>query len=280
MELIGVDMTSAPGRRSPITAARGRLTGDRVEVGPVVECTFWAEYETLLAEPRPWVAAIGHPFGLPAATVSALGWPKEWEAYMARVDAHPDRATFRDAWSHTAVIDRARDKHQFDQDREVGAASPVNTQNPPVALMFYEGARRLAAADVDIHPCRPLPARDRVVAEGYPRLVARELIEDRPYKGGPPVRGHVTALTRAALLDALAGDACREAYGVTIEVGPEDRDRIEHDWSGDLIDAVLCLAQAAYAETREDGRYGVPADVDPDEGWIVDPSTAGGAPAV
>lgn len=281
MRLIGVDMTSTPGPRSPITAASGGLVGDRIQVDSVVELTSWADYEALLADPGPWVAAIDHPFGLPAATVAALTWPKEWDAYMARVDAHPNRAAFRDALVAHRRRRPAGDKYQFrEQDRRVGAASPVNTQNPPVALMFYEGARRLAAADVDIRPCRTRPGSDRVVVEGYPRLVARALVEDRPYKGGPPVDGHVTARTRAALLDALDSDACREEYGVTLAVDPKDRGRIEHDWSGDLIDAVLCLAQAAWAHSRRDDGYGVPATADPDDGWIVDPSTADGAHAV
>ena len=38
------------------------------------------------------------------------------------------------------------------------------------------------------------------------------------------------------------------------------------DASGDRLDAVLCLAQAAAASRRH--RYGVPDDVDPVEGWI------------
>jgi hypothetical protein len=39
------------------------------------------------------------------------------------------------------------------------------------------------------------------------------------------------------------------------------------DASGDRLDAVLCLVQAARAAQRP--RYGVPPDVDPVEGWIV-----------
>ena len=36
---------------------------------------------------------------------------------------------------------------------------------------------------------------------------------------------------------------------------------------GDRLDAVLCLVQAAWASTQP--RFGLPADVDPLEGWIV-----------
>lgn len=271
-----MDMTSAPGPRKPITAARGRLTRDRLRVERLVGWTSWAAYEGFLAEPGPWVAAVDHPFGLPRATVAALGWPAGWEAYIERVDAHPDLAAFRAALVAHRRERPPGDKYQFRaQDRALGAASPVNTQRPPVALMFYESARRLARAEVDVRPCRPRPGSDRVVLEGYPRLVADRLIgRRRRYKDGAAVEGHVTAAARAALLDALAGEVCREAYGVTVQVDEQDRGRIVHDWSGDLLDAVLCLAQAAWAHGRGDDGYGVPAWADPAEGWIVDPSTA------
>ena len=39
------------------------------------------------------------------------------------------------------------------------------------------------------------------------------------------------------------------------------------DGSGDLLDAVLCMMQAAWAEGQE--HWGLPPDIDPLEGWIV-----------
>lgn len=279
MRLIGVDMTSTPGPRSPITAASGGLVGDRIQVDSVVELTSWADYEALLADPGPWVAAIDHPFGLPAATVAALTWPKEWDAYMARVDGHPNRAAFRDALVAHRRRRPAGDKYQFrDQDRRVGAASPVNTQRPPVALMFYEGARRLAHAEVDVRPCRPRPGCSRVAVEGYPRLVARHWIDDRAYKGGAPADSHRTAAARRELLSHLASPAAAGYYGAAVVLDDEASDRAVNDWSGDLLDAVLCTAQAAWAHHERNRGYGVPTMVDPDEGWIVDPSTTRGAP--
>ena len=44
------------------------------------------------------------------------------------------------------------------------------------------------------------------------------------------------------------------------------------DASGDSLDAVLCLLQAAWAEQRHaegDALYGLPPGLDPLEGWIV-----------
>ena len=45
------------------------------------------------------------------------------------------------------------------------------------------------------------------------------------------------------------------------------RDALVADAQGDLIDALLCLVQAAWASTQPG--YGLPAEVDPIEGWIV-----------
>ena len=39
------------------------------------------------------------------------------------------------------------------------------------------------------------------------------------------------------------------------------------DASGDALDAVLCLAQVAWAAGQTN--WGLPADVDPLEGWII-----------
>jgi hypothetical protein len=44
------------------------------------------------------------------------------------------------------------------------------------------------------------------------------------------------------------------------------------DASGDALDAVLCLLQAAWAQIRwerGDLSYGLPAALDPLEGWII-----------
>ncbi|MEY2617246.1 MAG: hypothetical protein RL522_248 [Pseudomonadota bacterium] len=41
------------------------------------------------------------------------------------------------------------------------------------------------------------------------------------------------------------------------------------DASGDSLDAVLCMLQAAWAERQGAPRWGLPAQVDPLEGWIL-----------
>ena len=44
------------------------------------------------------------------------------------------------------------------------------------------------------------------------------------------------------------------------------------------LDALLCAIQAAWAQTQEYNKYGLPEDADPLEGWIADPTiTSNGA---
>ena len=50
------------------------------------------------------------------------------------------------------------------------------------------------------------------------------------------------------------------------------RDALADDAKGDSLDAVLCLMQAAWAQARHEAGapdYGLPAGVDPLEGWII-----------
>jgi hypothetical protein len=50
------------------------------------------------------------------------------------------------------------------------------------------------------------------------------------------------------------------------------RDTLVDDASGDSLDAVLCLLQAGWAPARHTegcSRFGLPADMDALEGWIV-----------
>jgi hypothetical protein len=55
--------------------------------------------------------------------------------------------------------------------------------------------------------------------------------------------------------------------GVRLRVTHAQRDALVADASGDALDAVLCLMQAAWANGQAD--HGMPAVVDSLEGWIV-----------
>jgi hypothetical protein len=97
--LLGVDFTSAPTRRKPITVARGRLEGaGRLRLEDLDALPGFAAFEALLAAPGPWVGGFDLPFGLPRELVVALGWPLEWPALVRHV-AGLTRAELRAAFA-------------------------------------------------------------------------------------------------------------------------------------------------------------------------------------
>jgi hypothetical protein len=106
----------------------------------------------------------------------------------------------------------------------------------------------------------------RVALEAYPGLLARELIGARPYKSDEAARQTDERLiARKDLLHAL--ELGRSRLGLRVALRDALRDEIAAEPQGDLLDAVLCLVQAAWASTQP--RWGLPETVDPLEGWIV-----------
>jgi hypothetical protein len=77
-------------------------------------------------------------------------------------------------------------------------------------------------------------------------------------------------IARKDLITAL--EQGRTRLGLRLKVSHAQRDALVDDARGDTLDAVLCLMQAAWAQTRHDAGdalYGLPSDLDPLEGWIV-----------
>src|SRR4029077_14027125 len=58
-------------------------------------------------------------------------------------------------------------------DRPAGSSSPMKLVNPPVALMFHEGAPRLLGPGVHLPPLAS-GDRTRVALEAYPGLLVRK----------------------------------------------------------------------------------------------------------
>ena len=137
--------------------------------------------------------------------------------------------------------------------------------NPPVGLMFLEGAPRLLDAGVSL-PGLHAGDSARIALEAYPGLMARRLIGRQSYKG-EDARRHDPArrAARARLLELLsAGDAGLPRLDCSAALLAEALD----DPRGDTLDALLALMQAAQAWRAGAPNYGLPADVDPLEGWI------------
>jgi hypothetical protein len=271
LQLIGVDFTSAPTRRKPIVVARGTLTGTRVTLRRLQALEDFAAFDALLAEPGPWLGGFDFPFGLPRELVTALGWPGNWPAMLAHYASLP-RAAIRETFAAFCAARPAGAKFAHRAcDRPAGSSPSMKWVKPPVALMLHAGAPRLVAAGVHLPGLHDGDA-GRVALEAYPGLLARELIGARSYKSDERAKQTPERLiARKDLLEALEQGRTRLALRVAMTHA--QRDALAADASGDRIDALMCLVQAAWAATRP--RWGLPDGVDPLEGWIVSAEAAG-----
>jgi hypothetical protein len=264
LAVAGVDFTSRPTRRKPITVAFGRLSGSVVKLERLEAHTGFDSFGEWLRQPGPWVAAIDMPFGLPRELVTALGWPTDWLPLM-RHYAALSREEIRTRFAAFCAARPVGGKFAHRAcDGPAGSSPSMKWVNPPVAYMLHAGVPLLIEAGVHlpaVHPGDP----GRVALEGYPGLLARELIGKRSYKSDELAKQTAERLiARKDLLDAL--EQGRSRLGLRLRASHAQRDALVADASGDRLDAVLCMLQAAWAAGQPG--HGVPAGADPLEGWI------------
>ncbi len=286
MLLAGCDFSSSPSRRKPIVFATGHLHGGRVQLAQLERLETLDDFSLWVTQDRAWVGAFDLPFGLPRELVTTLGWPDEWQACMEHYASltRPDiRNTFASFCNARPVGQKFAHRAT---DIPAGSSSSMKWVNPPVAYMLHAGVPRLIAAGVQIpalgKPALRMTASARVALEGYPGLLARELLQQsgqlaglnaktRSYKNdAKALQTPERLIARKDMLTALEHGQTR--LGLRLKLTHAQRDRLVDDATGDSLDAVLCLMQAAWAQQQhEDGkpRYGLPDDVDPLEGWII-----------
>jgi hypothetical protein len=279
MKIVGVDFTSAPTRRKPITVARGWVQGSVLTVAALDQLETLDAFEVMLREPGPWLGGFDLPFGLPRALVMELGWPVQWPALIMHF-AQQSRASLREQFK--AFCDRRPSGHKFAHratDGPAGSSPSMKWVNPPVAWMLHAGAPRLLGAGVNI-PGLHVTDASRTALEAYPGYVARSITR-ASYKSDTASK-HTEArrAAREAIVDALetgacaalavarplAGDPTADLPPLRIAMANTLRARLIDDGSADLLDAVLCAAMAAHASRLPS--HGIPVDVDPIEGWI------------
>jgi hypothetical protein len=277
MHLLGVDFTSAPSARKPIAVAHGERQGAALKLQSVEVLTGFDAFEQRLAAggwPQPWLGVFDLPFGLPRELVLDLGWPTVWPD-LIRHYAALDRAEIRDRFAAFCAARPAGRKFAHRAtDGPAGSSPSMKWVNPPVAWMMHAGAPRLLDAGVDL-PGLQAGDPSRVALEGYPGLLARELIGTRSYKADDKARQTPERLiARKDLIEAL--EQGRSRLGLRVRLSHAMRDELVADAGGDRLDALLCLVQAAWASVQP--LHGRPADADPLEGWIVS-AAAGAKPA-
>ena len=265
LTLIGVDFTSAPRRAKPITAAIGRLDGKAVELTRIETLPDWSAFEALLARPGPWLGAFDFPFGLPRAAIVDLGWPLHWPelvghcealgktAFRITLDAYRQTRPFGQRYAHRATDLPAR------------SHSPLKLVNPPVGLMFLQGAPRLLHAGVSLpgmHAADP----QRLAVEAYPGLITRSITPDSYKSDEKRKQTSARRDARRCIIDAVCSGHTPQGFSLRLE--DTQIASLMDDASGDCLDAALALLQAAACAHAGPPHFGLRADIDPLEGWI------------
>jgi len=272
--LLGCDFSSSPSRRKPIVLAWGQLRGSVVVLERLERLDTLDAFMASMVQPRTWVGGFDLPFGLPRELVQALGWPQTWLACM-RHYASLEREHIRERFAAFCAARPVGGKFAHRVcDGPAGSSPSMKWVNPPVAFMLHAGVPRLLDAGVvlpGLYEPSCAPQTLRVALEAYPGLLAREILGRRSYKSDDRAKQTPERLiARKDLLHALETGQTR--LGLRLRLSHAQRDALVDDAMGDALDAVLCLLQAAWGQQRHaqgDARYGLPADMDPLEGWIL-----------
>ena len=264
MKLHGVDFTSAPSRRKGITIASGEMCGDVLHVESLQTLHDFIAFDHWLLQPGPWLAGFDLPFSLPRELIAHLHWPTNWHDLMRQLQTQT-RADLR--LQFKAYCDARAVGNKFAHratDIPAGSSPSMKWVNPPVAYMLHAGAPRLLDAGVSI-PGMHIGDPQRIALEAYPGMVARSITKASYKSDDKSKQTPARRLARELIVTAL--EAGNTPWKVRLNLGSHKAELIE-DGSADLLDAVLCMALAAWAWQRRDENYGLP-EFDALEGWIV-----------
>jgi hypothetical protein len=265
VKIIGVDFTCAPRRAKPITVACGFENKNRLRLEQVERLASFADFDSLLQRRGPWVGGFDFPFSLPRELVRDLGWPAAWPD-LVRHCSSLSRQELRQVLDAYRATRAAGNKYAHRAtDLPAGSSSPMKLVNPPVALMFHEGARRILDSGVHV-PALAAGDLKRVALEAYPGLLTRKQLRIRDsYKSD--TKREQTPARKAVRRRLVAELKAGRPLQLKLELEPALEKLLIDDGSGDTLDAAICAVQAAWAARRP--RYGLPQQVPEAEGWIV-----------
>ncbi len=262
MKIYGVDFTSAPKPSKPLTLARCLLEGETLRVLRLEKLVSFAEFEQVLAGPGPWAMGIDCPFGQPRRLIQDLAWPSDWRRYVDLIESMGKEAFEKTLRNYGKRLYRCTD-------RLSRSRSPMQLDFIPVGKMFFQAAPMLLRSGATIIPCLPGDPH-RLVVEAYPKLVVKALNGNAPYKSDTKKKQSLEHIgVRRQVVERIAS---HETYGFRVEWTDSLAAQAIDDPSGDILDAVLCAMQTAWAWQQRGNGYGVPQDCDPAEGWIIDPA--------
>ena len=265
MRIYGVDFTCAPRKAKPITVASGVLRKNVLHVEAIEKLQAFEEFEALLTRSGPWIGGFDLPFALPVELLRDLRWPEPWRSSVTYCAAMT-RPRFKNALDKYRASRPLGKKYAHRAtDYPAGSSSPMKLVNPPVALMFHEGAHRLLASGVHL-PALADGDRKRVALEAYPGLLVRKQLGIRDSYKSDTRREHTPArkTTRRRIVKELCSG---RPLGIRLYANDALKKALLDDGTGDSLDAAICAVQAAWAAIRPE--FGLPAEAFGGEGWII-----------
>jgi hypothetical protein len=271
-KLFGVDFSSTPTRKKPITVASGRMAQWRGQQALCVESVAplftLEEFSEWLVQNGPWIAGFDFPFALPREFLETARWPHAtWAEHIAHIDTltRPEMVQAFKAFCDARPVG-GKFAHRA-CDVLSGSSPSMKWVNPPVAYMLHAGATRLLKAGVHV-PTLHEGDVTGVALEAYPGFFARTIAGRNSYKSDDI---HKQDEPRRTMREEIVGamEDGRNALNLAAKFDPTVRKHCLTDASGDTLDACICLIQTAWAYQRYDSNFGLPENTDPVEGWIV-----------
>lgn len=267
MQILGIDFTSSPSRRKPITALHCTFENGTMVAGNLENWCDFPTFEKALECPGPWIAGVDFPIGQSRRFIETIGWPTTWPDYVRHAERLGQAGFCEELNAYRSNRPAGDKEHRREADKAAGSISPQKLFGVPVGLMFFEGAPRLLRAGVTIPKLNPGDP-NRIVVETYPGVTARKFVGRRSYKNDSKKKQTNDQYeARLAIFRALISES-QDYFGFQIRAS----DSLCDDPSGDQLDALICAAQAAWAWQLRHKGFGAPAATDPLEGWIADPS--------
>ncbi len=264
----GLDFTSAPSKRKPITCAQARLQAGCLTIETLVAWSGWEEFDAFLHRSGKWIAGFDFPFGLPDKFIRNIGWPTAWADYIHHIQTLGKRG-FEDALDEYRMGRAAGDReHLRATDRLAGAISPQKLYGVPVAKMLFAGTPRLLGAPVNLWPLR-MKRYNATAIEVYPGYLVRRLCGRISYKHDQPVNNaDERRSNRRRILHEVTQSKIISGYGLQVRIDDVITQQCIDDHRGDCLDAVLAAIHAATFALNPVDTAALPQEVFVTEGWI------------
>jgi len=152
MKIYGIDFTSTPSDKKPITCADCTLENGFLHLNDLNNLESFKQFDDFLANETEWIAGMDFPFGQPSELINKWRLPLSWKEYVGVIDKWGKEKFEAKLNEYCQQRPKGKKHHKRDTDRIAKSISPMNIIRPPVGKMFFQGAPRLLKSGVSILP--------------------------------------------------------------------------------------------------------------------------------